>query len=516
MIAVTAKEMRRLDALAIRSGILSLTLMENAGRRVAEAAIRFLKRPSGKRVVVVAGKGNNGGDGLVAARYLKQRGARVEVLLLSGRDALRDDAKTNLERFERRKGIVRFPGRYDLKDLSKADLILDAIFGTGLSSEVAGEAAEAIEAINRSGKPVIAVDVPSGLDSDTGRIHVTAVRAALTVTFGFLKQGLLLYPGAECAGPVELADIGFPASVVKQADSRVSVLTPDWVATRLPSRPPDAHKGTFGHVAVVAGSVGKTGAGILTSLGALRIGAGRVTLAHPLSVAGDLAGRPWEIMTFPLAATVDQTISPLAIPSLVSFVSDKEAVAVGPGISTQPETVRLIQELIPQLTRPCVLDADGLNALDGKPELLKKARGPVVITPHPGEMARLLGTSTEAVQEDRISAIHQAAERSGAVVVLKGARSLIGTPSGDCRIVTTGNSGMATAGMGDVLTGVIAGLLAQGLGPMEAAAVGTHLHGLAGDLAFREVGPAGLIASDLLARLPNAVRLIQHPIEDSR
>ena len=484
-------------------------LMENAGLRVVEEIERTWGPVSGKTVTVAAGKGNNGGDGLVVARHLHERSARVEVFLLAPPEQLTGETRANLERHQKISGQVRVVTEERLGDLNRAlsqsDLIVDAIFGTGLSSPVEGLAARVIAAINGTGKPVVAVDLPSGIHTDTGQVMGCAVKATVTVTFALPKRGLLLHPGSDYTGRLQIAEIGIPSALIRQLSSAVQWMTAAEVSEGLIRRPLSAHKGTFGHVLVIAGSVGKGGAAAMTSLSALRVGAGLVTLALPSGLEGTLRERPLEIMTLPLPQTADQSLGPGAIEPLLKFAQDKSVAAIGPGLSTHPETALVVHGLITKLAIPMVIDADGLNVLVGHLDLLKKTRAPIVMTPHPGEMARLIGTSTHAVQTDRLGVAADFVKRHPVTLVLKGARTIIADRSGVLTINSTGNPGMATAGTGDVLTGMIAGLIAQGYPPDQAARLGVYLHGLAGDLAAAEVGEIGFIAGDLIQRIPAAI-----------
>jgi len=484
-------------------------LMENAGLRVVEEIERTWGPVSGKTVTVAAGKGNNGGDGLVVARHLHERSAHVEVFLLAPPEQLTGETRANLERHQKISGQVRVVTEERLGDLNRAlsqsDLIVDAIFGTGLSSPVEGLAARVIAAINGTGKPVVAVDLPSGIHTDTGQVMGCAVKATVTVTFALPKRGLLLHPGSDYTGRLQIAEIGIPSALIRQLSSAVQWMTAAEVSEGLIRRPLSAHKGTFGHVLVIAGSVGKGGAAAMTSLSALRVGAGLVTLALPSGLEGTLRERPLEIMTLPLPQTADQSLGPGAIEPLLKFAQDKSVAAIGPGLSTHPETALVVHGLITKLAIPMVIDADGLNVLVGHLDLLKKTRAPIVMTPHPGEMARLIGTSTHAVQTDRLGVAADFVKRHPVTLVLKGARTIIADRSGVLTINSTGNPGMATAGTGDVLTGMIAGLIAQGYPPDQAARLGVYLHGLAGDLAAAEVGEIGFIAGDLIQRIPAAI-----------
>lgn len=506
---VTAEEMRRLDRAATeRFGIPSLLLMEHAAIGVTREIERRYGDLAGRRVLILAGKGRNGGDGLAVGRLLLRRGARVEALLVFGREGLRGDAGLQVTMAEQH-GIP-------LRDLSKkndpagaleqADVVVDAIFGTGLSAPVTGTAAEAIEAANRSGKPVVAVDLPSGIHADTGAILGAAVRAALTVTLGLPKRGLYLHPGSEYAGVVTVADIGIPPEAVLAESIAVSLIEPEEARAWLPPRPANAHKGTFGHVLVAAGSLGKTGAAAMTSVACLRSGAGLATLALPASLNAAMEQKLTEVMTLPLPETKGQSVSLEAEPLILRALEGKAALAIGPGLSTDPQTQDLVRRLLPMLRIPTVVDADALNALAGHLDVLNAARAPLILTPHPGEMARLCGTTAEEVQRDRMGAAERLARTYRVWVVLKGAHTVVASPDGALRVVPIASSALATAGAGDVLTGVIAGLLAQGAAPFDAAAAGSYLHAMAGTIVAEARGPVGVLAGDLLEALPRATR----------
>jgi NAD(P)H-hydrate epimerase len=393
--------------------------------------------------------------------------------------------------------------------LQESDILVDALLGTGLASTVTGRYAETIDSINETGRPVVAVDLPSGLHADTGTILGRAIRASLTVTFGLPKLGLYQNCGIDLAGEVAIADIGIPSAYIDAIMSRTSLITEQVVRSYLPRRQPSSHKGTFGHAGIIAGSVGKTGAAAMAARAALRVGAGLVTVAIPASVNDILEAKLLEAMTAPMPETKARTISRTALDRLVAFMSARTAIAIGPGLSTHPETVELVQALTKQLDRPAVLDADALNALTGRTALLATCKTPPIITPHPGEMARLETDATsQTVNSDRIGTASRFARERGLFVVLKGARTVVARPDGAVAICPTGNPGMATAGTGDVLTGMMVGLLAQGLPSWEAACAATYLHGAAGDLAAAGRGQSGMIAGDVIEEIPYALRLI--------
>jgi hydroxyethylthiazole kinase-like uncharacterized protein yjeF len=509
---VTRTQMQWLDRQTMTEAhIPGLTLMEHAGAGVVRQMEELFGALTGRTVTVLCGKGNNGGDGFVIARLLRKKRARVQVLLLAKPSDLTGDAKTMYHRLVKitgPAGVQACPSMERIHGLLRtSDLIVDALLGTGLSAPVTGPYRVAIDAINSAGAPVIAVDLPSGIDADTGAILGTAVRASLTVTFGQPKLGLYLGAAIDHAGTVRIVDIGIPRALVEKVDSRIQLLTAEEIRRVLPSRTASSHKGTYGHAGIIAGSVGKTGAAALAAKAALRSGAGLVTVATPASANTALEAKLLEVMTAPMPETEAKTLARSGFECLLSFVNERSAVAIGPGLTTHPETVELVQALIPRLGKPSVLDADALNALAGHTDVLSGCKIVPILTPHPGEMARLTEhtASSQSVNADRIGTATRFAQRHGVVVVLKGARTVVADPDGRTAICPTGNPGMATAGTGDVLTGIITGLLAQRLPGWDAACAGVYLHGLAGDLAAADLGQAGMTAGDLLERIPHAI-----------
>lgn len=520
MRAVTGVQMREIDRLAQEeAAIPGLILMENAGRAVFGQALRMLGEPEGRRVLVLCGKGNNGGDGLVAARHLCHHGAEVRVLVTASPEEIKGDAAANLamaraeEAMPGSRLVVRFLSGTDWEDLlaqelAAADLVVDALLGTGIQGGARGPVARVIEMVNRAGRPVLSVDVPSGLDADTGAVNGPCVRARVTVTLGLPKVGLLVYPGAEYAGSVVVADIGIPPGLVDRVNPRVEMLEEEQVAAWLPERPAAAHKGTFGHLWVVAGSQGMVGAAKMAAMAGLRGGAGLVTLALPARQQPVAAAGLSEVMTRGLPEE-EGMLSPSALDVLKEAGRGVEAWAIGPGLGRSPGVATLVRDFVRWCPAPLVIDADGLWALGSDLSLLREREHPTVLTPHPGEMARLLDSTVARVQADRVAAAREAARRSGAVVVLKGARTLVATPDDRVFINPTGNVGMATGGAGDVLTGLVGAFLAQGLPAERAACVGVFLHGLAGDLAAERRGYLSLVAGDILAFLPRAARRLE-------
>ena len=513
MIVVTPRQMQEIDARAIKKcKVPGLTLMENAAQALAEKALEMLASNSPGTVCIVCGPGNNGGDGLAAARLLKAQGLEVNVFLLGSLPQLKGDARTNAQRFKAAKikvnEIKGGPGLALLKkSFGRSHLIIDAIFGTGFRGTADQPAGQVIEAINSAGLPVLSADIPSGVNGETGQVIGPAVAAQVTVTIGLLKTGLLFYPGKELAGEIIIADVGFPPKAIDEQKTNVSTIEAKEAKRMLPGRKPNAHKGSCGTVLVLAGSVGMTGAAHLASLSALRSGAGLVYLGVPESLNDVMEGKLTEVITKPLPETRTRTLSLHALDRIKALMAKADSMVIGPGLSTHPETVELVQAVIKHLKIPAVLDADALNALSNKAELLYNP-AQFVLTPHYGELARLTGKSIAEIKENPVQAASQLAVKYNQTVVLKGAPTVIAAPGGKVWVNTTGNSGMATAGTGDVLAGLIAGLLAQGLSPETAAGLGVYLHGLAGDLAADQKTQYCMLAGDLLNNLPRAYKTL--------
>ncbi|MDD3652871.1 MAG: NAD(P)H-hydrate dehydratase [Desulfotomaculaceae bacterium] len=515
MRVITAAEMKKLDQKTIEEyGVPGVVLMENAGRQVVEVIRQVLgNNVRGKVVTVFVGKGNNGGDGFVIARHLFNMGAEVKVLALADVEDIKGDAAINLKAWQKMGQRIYSLHQGDSINivrlvLMNTDLIVDAIYGTGFHGKMSDRAGRIVEVLNGSGKPIVSVDIPSGLEADTGKVHGPCIQAAHTVTFALPKLGLILEPGAVYTGELHVVDISIPPMLIEKEAPQRYIITAELVKEWLPPRPPAAHKGSFGRVLVVAGSRGMTGAAYLVGEAALRTGAGLITVAVPESLHNILETKLSEVMTVPLPDTGNGSLSQSARQSILNLLDNASVLALGPGISTLPEVVTLVRELLPSVRVPCVLDADALNALAGEVETMRKVQAPVIITPHPGEMARLLDISTKEIQEDRISVAEKAAVTWNVVTLLKGARTVVAAPSGAIYINPSGNPGMATGGSGDVLTGVIASLVAQGLEPVQAASAGAFIHGLAGDLGVRVKGMAGLTAGDIIHNLPAATREI--------
>ncbi len=506
---VTAEEMRRVDTRAIEDyGVPSSALMETAGCQAARAIWEQFGRP-GLRVLVAAGKGNNGGDGFVIARHLLNRGANVRVFTLFPLEEVSGDPAifmnvlekmgASLESIENNEAVGR------LKSAAvHSDLVVDAILGTGFSPPARGLAEKAVAALGEVNTPIAAIDIPSGLDATMGTTDGHFLKADLTVAFGAYKRGHFLLPAAEFVGKVKLADIGIPAPCMEEEDIPLKLIEVEDVVRFLPERGLGAHKGDAGNLLVVAGSRGMMGAAIMAASAGLRIGAGKVTLAIPESLAYAVESGPPELMALPLPGTPAGTLDTSAFDPILEAASSMDAVIVGPGISTHPRTVELVQSLIRHFEIPLVLDADGLNALSQDITVLDGTRPELLLTPHQGEMARLGRVSTSEVQSDRVGIAIDFASLHGVTLALKGARTIIATPGGGAWLNPTGNPALASGGTGDILAGVVGGMLAQGISSEGALVAGTYLHGTAGDIAANKIGGVGLTAMDLLPALPLA------------
>jgi NAD(P)H-hydrate epimerase len=503
---VTSESMRAIDTECINNaGIPGLKLMENAGA----GTVRFIEREIGpladKRITIVCGKGNNGGDGFVIARELRARGAAVGVYLAGHRDDVSGDARANLDRLGR-EGVIELADGRSIGELvqamAKSDLVVDAVFGTGFEGVPRGLSGTVIGQFNLCGRPVLAVDVPSGLNATTGLAEGECVRATWTCTMGLPKRGFYLHPGREYVGEVHVVDIGVPPAVIEAMGLKENVLTRDEAADLLPDRPSEAHKGTFGKIVVVAGSVGYTGAAALASESALRSGAGLVTLGIPESLNDILEAKLTEVITRPLPETGSRALSADALPAVREMLAAADALALGPGLSRDPGTQKLVREIVSEVEIPCVVDADGLNALSPEAVGARTGTAPLVLTPHPGEMSRLAGRSIDDIQGRREDAARELAVKTRATVVLKGAATVTADSDGEAYLNPTGNSGLASGGTGDVLTGVVAALLGRGLSGIDAGALAAYIHGEAGDAAAADVGEISMIAGDVLARLP--------------
>ena len=509
---LTALQSREADHRTIEEiGVPAIVLMENAGHQVVSAMRATQGDLSASRVGVLCGGGNNGGDGLVVARVLWQQGIEVRAFLFGKADDVQGDVRQNLSIAQNLGISILEICDQDAWDgarptVGACDLLVDAILGTGLTRPLDEFMAAVVGDVNGSGLPVVAVDLPSGLSADAATPIGEAVEADVTVALATPKLGLLVPPAAAWAGDLVIADIGIPDFVIDGVSGdRFELLTPEEVALFMPRRPVDSHKGDFGHVLVLGGSTGKTGAACLAAIGALRSGCGLVTVATPRSCVTSIAAGASEYMTLPLPETPDGTVAAEALTSLLSFRCD--VIALGPGLGTGTDVKAVVEGLVEHATVPLVIDADALNALADAPQSLKRrANVPMIMTPHPGEMARLCRTTSDTVQSDRLAVTRWLATAHQVHVVLKGAGTLIGEPDGTIRLNLMGNPGMATGGVGDVLTGVTAAWLAQ-IGQASAACqVAVLLHGRAGDLAADVHGEIALTASDLIEELGKAAR----------
>jgi hydroxyethylthiazole kinase-like uncharacterized protein yjeF len=509
---VTGNEMLAIDHRSIREGMPRAALMESAGAATARVAHSMLGNVCGRRIHVLCGTGNNGGDGLVAARYLQEAGARVHVFMAGMAERLHSEP-AHFYRVLVSMGCkitqVETVNERLLFTLGLADLIIDALLGTGAKGPLREPLAALVDAVNKTGRPVLAVDIPTGVNADTGKVTGDAIRAKHTVTFGLPKLGLLLYPGAEHVGRIAVERIGFPESHLAWRTEGMPErlwLLPQHVSTLMGARHRSSHKGSYGHVLVVAGSAGMLGAGELTARAAARSGAGLVTWGGPHSLWSAMAAKVTEVMTLGLPEAKPGFLGAEAAAVITKGLETRNVLALGPGIGRHEATIALVKELVLHTTVPTVIDADALFALAMLGAQLQEiSHAPRVLTPHPGEAARLLGCSIATIEDNRPAACQSLAEKYGCVVVLKGVPTLVTDNAQRTLYVnSTGNPGMATGGTGDVLTGMIAGLMAQGMSPLAAAIAGVYLHGRAGDIAS-QVGQTGLIASDLIRAVPQAI-----------
>jgi len=518
----TAKEMQLIDRVTIEKyGLAGIILMERAGLSVAN---RIKQLFNDEKVLVLCGGGNNGGDGFVIARELYNLGRDVEVFLSAKPAALKGDAKINYNA-AKKFGVKIYPVSKFLSSYSshsgRGCIIVDALLGTGLSKEIRQPLSDVVNKVNEMSCPVISVDIPSGVSSDTGQIMGSAVKAGDTVTFGLPKRGHFLYPGADCTGRLFIENIGFHNKLLESAAIRVNVIEKKDAVSLLPLRPKNSHKGTYGHVLLVAGSKGKTGAALMAAKACLRTGAGLVTIGVPETLVSAFQSRVTEEMILPLPDTGNGMLSYDAVHPILDFAHKKASVlAIGPGISLNNDIVNLVSTIVRESSVPMVIDADGINAIAEHVHSLKKSKAPVILTPHTGEMARLLSQSTEhrnqstdhirsIIEKERIATAQTFAKKTGACLVLKGVPTVVAASDGSAFINSTGNPGMATAGTGDVLTGMIAAFLAQKLNPMNAALLGVYMHGYIGDAVAEKKGEETLIASDIIKSISSAFKSIK-------
>jgi NAD(P)H-hydrate epimerase len=505
MKVATVEEMRSLDHRAItRYGVPDPFLMENAGEAVYYILLRELG-VAGRSFAVVCGVGNNGGDGLVVARKIHSTGGTARVFVLGDPGNFGEASRLHFEMLAASGADVTSNAtpQQVAAGVTESDAVIDGVFGTGITRNVDGAFREVIEAINRSGKTVFAIDIPSGVDGNTGAVRGAAVRADWTVTFGLPKRGNLLHPGADLGGRLVVSHISFPPQLHAADEISVEINLPP----ALPPRRADGHKGSFGDVLFIAGAASYYGAPAFAALSLLKAGGGYARLAAPRSVTAALAGIAGEVVFVPQEETASGSIAHTAVDPLLELAADVDFVVVGPGLSLDDETQRLVRKLVSRVEKPLLIDGDGLTAIASDPDIVQYRSGWTVLTPHPGELSRILERTVAEIRADPVDAAQNAAERLGAVVVLKGAHSLIAYPDRRVRINPTGNSGMATAGSGDVLTGTVAAMAGLGLAVDEAVPAGVFVHGLAGDLAAEEKGEDGITARDILEYLPRATRL---------
>lgn len=511
---LTSRQMKEIDKKAIQElGLLGPILMENAGLQIYRKILEKFPHPGNEKIVIIAGKGNNGGDGFVVARHLFNQGADPEVLLLAAKAELKGDAAVNLNIAEKI-GIKTHEVRSQ-KDLNLwkgkillASLLVDAIFGTGLTKPAEGLYARVIELINTSKAYKVAVDIPSGLSSDTFQIIGPCVKTDLTVTLAAPKIAHVFPPAEECIGELEVADISVPSFLFDDQNLKLDLVEKKTVLPYFEKRKRDAHKGTYGHLFILSGSLGKTGAAVMAGKAALRMGTGLVTVGTPASCLPIVARSMAELMTEALPETPEKTLSSEALSDISTLLKGKDALMVGPGISVHPSTAELILSLLPKVKVPVVIDADALNILASRREVLKSLPRPAVLTPHPGEFARLLDLPTKDVVEKKLELVPQFAVEYGVYLVLKGYRTLTATPDGRVFINSTGNPGMATAGSGDVLSGMIASMIIQEKNLLEAVLAAVYIHGLSGDVGVEKVGEKPLTAGDIIRYLPLSIKLL--------
>jgi len=505
MLVCTAQQMQEIDRTTIEDyGVPGVVLMEAAGRGLVEV-ITSLRDPVGLRVAVLCGSGNNGGDGYVVARHLMNQGARVTVLMVADPARIKGDALINLQILEKMDADIQpLRSKEDLKPaevlLSHAQVMVDALLGTGLNSDVRGQYRLVIERANRCSALRVAVDIPSGLHADNGQVLGVAFAADHTVTFAYPKVGLVTHPGMTHTGALHVVDIGVPACVEARKEFVAEVLEPEQVGSWLEHRPSWGHKGTYGHLLVIAGSPGKTGAAMLTGEAALRAGAGLVTVASAPETMGAMEAKTLELMLAPLVPDGEtESDSDVVFDHLRRLLKGKSAIAIGPGIPLGEGMAALLARLVRESPVPMVVDADGLNLLDLAS--VQQARVPILLTPHPGEMSRLTGYGMAEIQADRLNKARDFALKHGVYLALKGFRTIIAAPDDTVLINPTGNSGMGSGGTGDVLTGLVGSFLAQQHAPRDALALGVFVHGMAGDQAADKHGQRGMLASELLGEV---------------
>jgi len=510
----SVEEIRLLDRLAVEKyGLSEEVLMENAGHAVYSLIVKFTGVKD-KFFVVVCGTGNNGGDGLVVARKLYSNGGKVIVFVIGSLEKFKGVAKKNLVRVLKAGiKVIEITDEKMIKhfeeNLVEADAVIDAIFGTGLSREVKGIHRKVIETINKYGKTVYSVDIPSGISGDSGKVMGVAVKATYTVTFGLPKLGNLLYPGYEYCGQLYVSHISYPPSISNAHFLKKEINIP----VPLPPRKKTGHKGTFGKALFIAGAFGYFGAPYFSAMAFLKAGGGYSRLAAPRSIIPYIASKGSEIVFLPLEETEIGSISLVNKEKLLEYTENSDFVVMGPGLSLNEETQELVRQLVPEIKKPLLIDGDGLTAISKNLDIVRERKYPTILTPHPGEMARLTGKTVREIEENRVKTVEEAIKELKAIIVLKGAHTLIGYPDGRIYVNLSGNPGMATAGSGDVLTGTIAAMYGLGLDLETSVRIGVLIHGLAGDLAAEDVGEDGMTAQTILEYLPSAMKLYRKNFE---
>jgi len=505
-------EMRLLDKIAVKKyGINEQLLMENAGTAAFSAVLNDFG-VQGKIFIVFCGTGNNGGDGLVVARKLHSMGGKVKIYLLGDAEAYKGPSRKNHDIIARL-GIPINPIKSKkniLLDMAHSDILIDAIFGTGLTRNIGGHYRDVIQWMNSSGKPIVSLDIPSGISGDSGQVQGCAVQADCTITFGLPKPGNILYPGFGYCGKLYVTPISFPPEMIEEKGLRIATNHP----SPLPERDPNGHKGTFGDVLFIAGASGYYGAPYFSALSFLKAGGGYSRLAAPGSIIPSIASKGSEIVFHPQTETPEGSLALSNKDELLRLSEEVDMVVIGPGLSLHTQTRDLVKILVREIQKPILIDGDGITALGGAPSLLNKRNHPTILTPHPGEMSRISGKSISEINRIKIDIVQEQTKKWNTAIVLKGAHSLIGLPDGRVFINMSGNSGMATAGSGDVLTGVIAAMAGLGLSLEEAVRTGVFLHGFSGDIAAAEKGEDGITARDIMNFLPDTIRYYRNGYTD--
>ncbi len=512
----SVKEIRMLDKRAEEDFRLSSEiLMENAGNAAFYAIEKELGSVENKRFVLFAGTGNNGGDGFVVARKLASSGAIVSVFLIGEEEKLKGIALKNYKRlygFPVERYNIKFFDRITEMNILRCDAIIDAIFGIGISREIKGIYKEIIQGINISKKPVFSIDTPSGINGDSGEVMGIAIKADYTITFGLPKRGLFIYPGADYVGKLYVSHISYPPSLYNSEDIKVQINIP----IELPTRENDTHKGSFGKALFISGGKNYLGAPYFSSLAFLKSGGGLSYLATPKSIAPFIASKANEVVVLPEAETEEGTLSAKNTNELLEFAEKVDIVSIGSGTTTNRETEKLMLKLIENIEKPIIIDGDGISALSKNIGILAKRKTETIITPHLGEFSKLTGKTIEEIRQNKIALVQEFTEKHNVMLVLKGAFTLIGFPDGRVMVNTSGNPGMATAGSGDVLTGVIAAMFGIGLSVEGAMRTGVFLHGLSGDIKAKEMGNDGITASDILNTLPRAITMFRKNYKNIR